>query len=137
MLIKRSASAQWNGSGKQGNGMLNTESTVLSETPYSFNTRFTDEVGTNPEELLAAAHAGCFSMKLAFVLNAAGVVAEQINTDAVVVLENGGITQVHLTTRVQAEMDADKFAECAADAKANCPVSKLFNAEIHLDAALV
>lgn len=137
MAIKRNASAHWAGSGKEGNGSLTTQSGVLSQTQYSFNTRFADGIGTNPEELVAAAHAGCFSMKLAFVLNGAGVTVETIDSTATVVLDNGAITDIYLTTKVSAPgLDAEKFAELAADAKQNCPISKLFNANIHLEATL-
>jgi lipoyl-dependent peroxiredoxin len=137
MSIKRNASAQWNGSGKSGHGTLSTDSTVLSETAYSFNTRFGDEIGTNPEELLAAAHAGCFSMKLAFVLQGQDFTATQINTNATVVLDNGAITEVHLHTRaVVPDMTEEQFLAAATEAKENCPVSKLFNASIFLDAGL-
>lgn len=138
MAIKRNASAHWEGSGKEGKGTLTTASGVLTGTQYSFNTRFEDGIGTNPEELLGAAHAGCFSMKLAFVLQAKGVTADHIDTQAVVVLDNGAITEVHLTTRVSAAgITADEFAAAAAEAKSDCPVSKLFNASIVLDAELV
>lgn len=137
MAIKRNASAHWAGSGKEGNGSLTTQSGVLSQTQYSFNTRFADGIGTNPEELVAAAHAGCFSMKLAFVLNGAGVTVETIDSSATVVLDNGAITDIYLTTKVSAQgLDAEKFAELADDAKQNCPISKLFNANIHLEATL-
>ena len=138
MAIKRNASAHWEGSGKEGNGTLTTNSGVLTGTQYSFNTRFADGIGTNPEELLGAAHAGCFSMKLAFVLQGKGVAADSIDTQAVVVLDDGAITEVHLTTRVKAAgISAEDFAAAAAEAKSDCPVSKLFNATIVLDAALV
>jgi osmotically inducible protein OsmC len=138
MQIKRSATAHWEGSGKTGNGTLSTQSTVLTSTQYSYNTRFEDGVGTNPEELIGAAHAGCFSMKLAFVLQAADFTAESIDTKATVVLENGSITEVQLETSVKAEgLTQTQFDEFAADAKANCPVSKLLNANITLTATLL
>lgn len=138
MQIKRSATAHWEGSGKTGNGTLSTQSTVLTDTQYSYNTRFEDGVGTNPEELVGAAHAGCFSMKLAFVLQAADFIAESIDTKATVVLENGSITEVQLETSVKAEgLTQAQFDEFAADAKANCPVSKLLNANITLTATLL
>jgi lipoyl-dependent peroxiredoxin len=139
MAFKRSADAHWAGSGKEGAGALSTESGVLSNNQYSFNTRFADGIGTNPEELLAAAHAGCFTMKLSFVLQAAGLIADSIDTKATVLLDPkaGAITDVYLVTRVKAAgLDADKLVEYTNDAKQNCPVSKLFNANIHLDAAL-
>jgi lipoyl-dependent peroxiredoxin len=138
MAIKRRASAHWEGTGKEGKGTVTTQSGVLKNKAYSFGTRFGEEKGTNPEELIGAAHAGCFSMKLAFVLNAAGFTANSIDTSAVVVLDEGAITQVQLTTKVSANgLDAAQFQTLAADAKANCPISKLFNAAITLDAQLV
>lgn len=137
MAIKRTASANWTGSGKTGKGTVSTASGVLNKSQYSFNTRFEDGIGTNPEELIGAAHAGCFSMKLAFVLQAAGFTADSIDTGATVVFEGGVITDVHLKTHVHcASLDAAKFAEFAADAKANCPISKLLNTNITLDAQL-
>lgn len=137
MQIKRKASAVWNGSGKDGSGTLTSTSGVLNSTPYSFNTRFGDVPGTNPEELIAAAHAGCFSMKLAFNLQAAGFAADSINTEATVVLADGAINLIELTTAVVvAGLEQEKFDELVADAKANCPISKLMNAEITLTATL-
>ena len=94
MQIKRKATAVWNGSGKEGKGQLTTQSGVLKDTQYGFNSRFADGIGTNPEELIAAAHSGCFSMKLAFNLQEAGLTADEIQTSAVVILENGGINQI-------------------------------------------
>ncbi|TND09724.1 MAG: osmotically inducible protein OsmC [Bacteroidetes bacterium] len=138
MGITRKASARWTGTGKEGNGTMSTHSGVLNNTQYSYNTRFADGIGTNPEELIGAAHAGCFSMKLAFVLVGAGITPESIDTSAEVILDSGAITTINLSTKVKASgLTAEKFAELAADAKANCPVSKLFNATINLEAALV
>ena len=138
MAIKRNATAHWMGSGKDGQGTLTTQSGVLSETQYSFNTRFADGIGTNPEELIGAAHAGCFSMKLAFNFQAAGITPESIETQAVVVLDDGAITEVQLTTKVKAEgIDQAKFDELVADAKLNCPISKLLNTTITLSSTLV
>ncbi len=135
--MRRKATAVWNGTGKEGTGNLTTQSTVLNKTQYSFNSRFAEGVGTNPEELMAAAHAGCFSMKLSFVLNEAGFTADEIHTDCVITLDNGAITKSELTLRAKVPgIDDAKFQECAADAKANCPVSKAYNCEITLDAAL-
>lgn len=135
--MKRSAQAIWNGTGKEGTGLLSSQSTVLNETPYSYKTRFENGTGTNPEELMAAAHAGCFSMKLSFVLQAAGFTAENITTDCFITLDNGAITRSDLVVRATVPgIDAAKFQECAEDAKANCPVSKAYNCEITLDAAL-
>ncbi|HTM67170.1 MAG TPA: OsmC family protein [Flavipsychrobacter sp.] len=136
--MKRNATAVWKGTGKEGNGTLKTQSGVLSNAQYSYNTRFENGVGTNPEELMAAAHAGCFSMKLSFVLQAAGFTPDEINTDCYISLENGAITKSELVVRAKVPgIDAEKFQECAADAKANCPVSKAYSFEISLDAALV
>ena len=138
MAIKRNASARWEGSGKEGKGSLSTQSGVLSATQYSYNTRFEDGIGTNPEELIGAAHAGCFSMKLAFVLQAKGLTATSIDTSATVVLDNGAVTEIHLTTRAAVpDISAEDFAAAAEDAKTNCPISKLMNAAIVLDAALI
>ncbi len=138
MQIKRSASAQWIGSGKSGKGTLNSPSGVLNATQYSFNTRFEDGIGTNPEELVGAAHAGCFSMQLAFNLQGAGFTADSIDTVSEVILENGTITTINLSTSVKAEgLDQAKFEELVNHAKVNCPISKLFNATITLDATLL
>jgi lipoyl-dependent peroxiredoxin len=137
-IMRRTATAVWNGSGKEGKGHLSTQSTVLHKTQYSFNTRFEDGVGTNPEELMAAAHAGCFTMKLSFVLGAAGFTADEINTDCAITLDNGTITKSELTVKAKVPgIDASKFEECANDAKANCPVSKAYNCEITMNASLI
>ncbi|MDZ4071756.1 MAG: OsmC family protein [Sediminibacterium sp.] len=135
--MKRQATAVWNGSGKEGNGHLTTQSTTLNQTQYSFNSRFAEGVGTNPEELMAAAHAGCFTMKLSFVLGAAGFTPESLETKCTITLEDGVITSSHLqlTAKVPG-ISPEKFQECAADAKANCPVSKAYNMEIGLEAEL-
>ena len=137
----RKASAEWNGSIKEGGGTISTESGVLKDTQYSFSTRFEDGIGTNPEELIAAAHAGCFSMALSGQLGAAGLTADSINTTAAVRLEKldsgFAITKIHLdvTARIPGA-DDDAFQTAAANAKAGCPISKLFNAEITMDAKL-
>lgn len=136
--MKRNANAVWNGSGKEGNGTMSTQSGVLDKSQYSYKTRFEDGIGTNPEELMAAAHAGCFSMKLSFVMGNFGFTPEEIHTDCNITLENGAITKSELKVRAKVPgMDVAKFMECAEDAKANCPVSKAYNCEITLDAALV
>jgi lipoyl-dependent peroxiredoxin len=138
MQIKRTASAHWEGTGKEGKGQLSTQSGVLDHTQYGFNSRFADGIGTNPEELIGAAHAGCFSMKLAFNLQAADAVTESIDTKATVLFENGTIGTIQLETNVKASgITKEKFDELVADAKANCPVSKLLNAEITLQAHLL
>ena len=135
--MKRTATAVWNGSGKEGNGKLSTQSTVLKDNQYSYKSRFEDGVGTNPEELIAAAHAGCFSMKLSFVLGAAGHEPTSIETTCGVTLENGTITSSHLTVKAAVPgIEAAKFQECAEDAKANCPVSKALKMDISMEASL-
>ena len=137
----RKASAVWNGGLKDGSGKISTDSGVLSDTQYSFSTRFEDGVGTNPEELIAAAHAGCFSMALSGQLGAAGMTAESINTTAAVRLEKldsgFAVTSVHLdvTARIPGA-DETAFATAANNAKAGCPISKLLKAEITMDAKL-
>lgn len=136
--MKRSATAVWNGSGKEGKGVLSTQSTVLNKTQYSFSSRFENGVGTNPEELIAAAHAGCFTMKLSFVLNAAGFTADELQTDCTVTLEDGTVTSSHLVLKAKIPgIDKSKFDEAAADAKANCPISKLLNTNITLETSLL
>jgi len=138
MQIKRTATAHWEGSGKTGNGTLATQSTVLHDTQYSYNTRFEDGIGTNPEELVGAAHAGCFSMKLAFVLQAAGLTADSIDTTATVVLDGGVISDVHLETSVKvAGITQAQLEEYTADAKANCPISKSLTSNITLTTTLL
>jgi lipoyl-dependent peroxiredoxin len=135
--MKRTATAVWNGSGKEGNGNLSTQSTVLSNTQYSYLSRFENGVGTNPEELIAAAHSGCFSMKLAFVLNAAGFTADSIETTSTVTLDAGVITSSHLVTKAAVPgISAEQFETCAQEAKANCPVSKALNMAITMEASL-
>jgi osmotically inducible protein OsmC len=135
--MKRFANAKWQGTGKEGKGNLSTQSTVLNNTAYSFSSRFEEGIGTNPEELIAAAHSGCFTMKLSFVLNAAGFTAESIETRCDITLTDGSITTSSLTTKaVVPGISAEQFAAAAADAKANCPVSKLLNCDITLEAVL-
>ncbi|HQU45936.1 MAG TPA: OsmC family protein [Pirellulales bacterium] len=139
--MKRTASAAWSGDLKQGKGSLTTQSGVLKETPYSFSTRFEQGAGTNPEELIAAAHAGCFTMALSASLGRAGFTPDQLSTKASLDLEqidgNWTITaiQLDLTAKVPG-IDAQRFNEIAADAKANCPVSRVLNAKITLDTKL-
>ena len=134
----RHATAVWNGSGKEGNGNLTTQSTTLNHTQYSFNTRFAEGVGTNPEELVAAAHSGCFTMKLSFVLGEAGFTAEMLETKCELTFENGAITKSHLIVFAKVPgIDAEKFQACVKDAEANCPISKLLNTAISSDATLL
>jgi len=136
--MKRTATAVWNGSGKEGNGNLTTQSKVLNKTQYSFSSRFADGIGTNPEELLAAAHSGCFTMKLTFALNEAGFIADSIETNCVVTLEDGSIKSSELVVKAKVPgISPEKFQECAKNAKENCPVSKAFNTNITMDASLV
>jgi lipoyl-dependent peroxiredoxin len=136
--MKRKATAVWKGTGKEGSGVLTTQSTTLNKTQYSFNSRFAEGVGTNPEELVAAAHAGCFSMKLSFVLQEAGFTPDEINTECVITLGEGAITNSHLTLKAKVPgISQEKFKQCADDAKANCPISKLLNTNITLDASLI
>ena len=135
--MKRTATAVWNGSGKDGSGKLTTQSTTLQQTQYSYKSRFEEGTGTNPEELVAAAHAGCYSMKLSFVLGAAGFEPESIETSAAINFENGVLTNSHLTVKAKVPgISAEKFKECAEDAKANCPISKALSIPITLDASL-
>jgi osmotically inducible protein OsmC len=138
----RKARAVWRGTGRAGKGELSSDSGVLSATPYSFKTRFESEKGTNPEELIAAAHAGCFTMALAFQLERAGYAPTELATEAAVTLEPEGqgfrISKSALTLRAKvSDIDPGTFARLAGDAEKNCPVSKLFKAEITLDAKLV
>lgn len=136
--MKSYSSANWKGSGKEGSGTLTSKSKVLENTSYDFRSRFEDGTFTNPEELVAAAHAGCFSMKLSFVLGAAGFTPDNIDTKCTITLENGAITSSHLEVKASVPgIDAAKFAECAAEAKVNCPISKLLNTEITMEANLV
>jgi osmotically inducible protein OsmC len=137
--MKRNATAVWNGTGKEGTGNLSTQSTVLSNTQYSFNSRFAEGVGTNPEELVAAAHAGCFSMKLSFVLGAAGFTADEINTKCEITLDPaaGSITESHLIVTAKIPgISPEQFETAVAEAKANCPISKLLNTNITHEAVL-
>jgi lipoyl-dependent peroxiredoxin len=135
--MKRNATAVWHGTGKEGNGHLTTQSTTLDHTQYSFLSRFENGVGTNPEELVAAAHAGCFTMKLSFVLNAAGFTADTIETKCDIELLDGAITSSHLTVKATVpNIDKEKFDEAVAEAKANCPISKLYNTNISAEAEL-
>jgi len=139
--MQRKASATWQGGLKDGKGSLTTDSRVLSATPYSFGTRFENTAGTNPEELIAAAHAGCFSMALSMILGEAGIRPERIDTIATVTLEkaDGGfaITKVHLEVNVRAPgADRVKFEAATGKAKTGCPVSKVLNAAITMNASL-
>ena len=139
--MKRKASAVWKGGIKDGRGTISTDSRVLTDTQYSFSTRFEEGKGTNPEELIAAAHAGCFSMALSGQLGSAGLTAEKINTTAAVTLEKTDagftITAVHLDVSAKVPgADNQAFETAANSAKAGCPVSKVLNAKITMDAKL-
>src|SRR5450432_4790941 len=125
----RNAIAVWQGNGKEGKGTLSTQSTVLNKTQYSYKSRFEDGVGTNPEELIAAAHAGCFAMKLSFSLQAMGFTADNLEVNDEITLDNGVITQSALKLKAKIPgITAAQFKEATDDAKLNCPVSKLLNA---------
>ena len=125
--MKRNAIAVWNGSGKEGSGHLTTQSNVLNNTQYSFSSRFADGIGTNPEELMAAAHAGCFTMKLTFTLGEAGYTPDELETKCDITLDNGTITKSELSvTGKIPNISEEKFKEYAENAKANCPVSKAY-----------
>lgn len=138
MKFTRKANAVWEGSGKTGKGNLSTASKVLDKTKYSFHTRFEDgEKGTNPEELIGAAHAGCFAMQLSFLLNESNFTATTLDVDATVTFEDGAITKITLDLEGDVpEIDAEKFQEIAQKAKEVCPVSKLLNTEIELKVTL-
>ncbi len=135
--MKRNATAIWQGTGKEGKGLLTTQTGILNSTPYSYSSRFENGDGTNPEELLAAARAGCFTMKLSFLISGAGFTPENLETKATVTLENGAITSSHLVLTAKVPgLDKAKFDEFVADAKANCPISKALNTEITLESSL-
>lgn len=140
--MQRTGSAHWAGGLKDGKGNVSTQSGVLKQTQYSFSTRFEDGIGTNPEELIAAAHAGCFSMALSAQLGSAGMTADSIDTTATVTLEKVeggfGITKIHLDVKAKIPgADKAKFDEATQNAKKGCPVSKVLNADITMNAQLV
>ncbi|WP_447639882.1 MULTISPECIES: OsmC family protein [Chitinophagaceae] len=136
--MRRNATAIWNGTLKDGKGNLSTDSGVLDKTAYSFHTRFEDEKGTNPEELLAAAHAGCFTMQLSANLTEAGHIPEELKTKATIVFENGAIVRSELQLEGKVPgISEDEFQKWAKHAEENCPVSKSFSFAITLDAKLV
>jgi len=135
--MKRFATANWKGSGKDGKGTTTTQSGVLSNAQYSYSSRFEQGIGTNPEELVASAHAGCYSMKLSFVLNAAGYTPDNIDTKCTVTFADGSITESHLEVKATVPgIDAAKFKECAEEAKATCPISKSLKSNITMEASL-
>ncbi|SMD44946.1 osmotically inducible protein OsmC [Aquiflexum balticum DSM 16537] len=135
--MKRKATAVWQGTGKEGKGHLTTQTGVLDKTQYSFSSRFEDGKGTNPEELIAAAHAGCFAMKLSFNLTGAGFAPEELHVEGTITLADGAITQskLVLTAKVK-DISKEKFDELVKDAEKNCPVSKLLNTEIVVESTL-
>jgi len=138
--MKRNATAIWTGPGKTGKGNLSTQSGALSSANYSFVSRFEEGAGTNPEELVAAAHAGCFSMKLSFILGAAGFEPTSIDTICSIEMENGAITKSHLNVKAVVDKIGDEeFKKCVEDAKTNCPISKSLNASVNItvESALV
>ena len=137
MKFTRTASANWKGTGMEGKGTISTQSTVLNSAQYSFKTRFADGIGTNPEELIGAAHSGCFTMQLSFLLNEQGFTADNLDTEAKVLFEDGAVTQIDLNLKATIPGITDAvFQEIAAKAKAICPISKLLNTNIVLNATL-
>ena len=136
--MKRNATAVWQGTGKEGKGNLTTQSTTLNKTQYSFKSRFEEGVGTNPEELVAAAHAGCFTMKLSFILQEGGFTADNIETKCDIDFVDGAIVSSHLTVNASIpNITKEQFDTAVADAKENCPISKLYNTKITAEATLV
>lgn len=132
--MKRNATAVWNGTGKEGKGHLTTQSTVLDKTQYSFGSRFENGVGTNPEELIAAAHSGCFTMKLSFNLSGAGYTPDELQTKCEITFEDGKITKSHLILNAKVPNIAEQeFADLVKDAEKNCPISQLLNTEISVE----
>lgn len=138
MKFTRTANANWKGSGMEGKGLVSTQSTTLNNTQYSFKSRFEEGVGTNPEELIGAAHSGCFTMKLSFLLTDAGFVPDNLDTTAKVTFEDGLVTSIQLELNATVpNISNEEFQAIAQEAKKTCPISKLLNAEISLQANLV
>ena len=139
--MKRKVNAIWKGDGADGNGILTAQSGAFDKMPYSFKTRFENDegkLGTNPEELIAAAHAGCFNMKLSFVLNEAGYNPEELNTDSVLTFEDGKIISIELNLSAKvSNVSKEEFEELAEDAKKNCPISGALNCDIILNPSLI
>jgi osmotically inducible protein OsmC len=136
--MKRKATAIWKGSGKEGSGHLTTQSSILNKTQYSFGSRFAEGTGTNPEELVAAAHAGCFAMKLSFILGEAGFKPDELNAECTITLGDGAITEAHLVLKGKVpNISPEKFKTCAEDARKNCIISKLLNTNVTMEASLV
>jgi osmotically inducible protein OsmC len=137
MKFTRNANANWKGSGKDGIGTLSTESLILNKTQYSFETRFENGTGTNPEELIGAAHSGCFTMQLSFLLDEKGFTEKDLTTEAKVTFEDGNISKIHLELIGSVKgLDKNTFEEIATKAKEVCPISKLLNTEITLSVTL-
>lgn len=137
MGIKRTATSIWEGNGKKGKGKLSAQSGALDNIQYGFGSRFEEGVGTNPEELIGAAHSGCFNMKLAFNLQEAGFEAKSLHTEAEIVFDDGAVTHSNLTLTAHVDgIEADKFDELVKDAKVNCPISKLLDTQINLEYTL-
>ena len=135
--MKRFATAVWQGTGKEGKGMVSTQSGVLNETQYSFSSRFEEGIGTNPEELVAAAYAGCFAMKLSFNIDAAGFTAKKLETKCVVTFADGKIAESHLILHAWIDgISKEKFDEAVKDAELNCPISRSLNTNITVEATL-
>ena len=139
--MKRKIHAVWTGDGANGSGLLSSQSGAFENMPYSFKTRFENEdgkLGTNPEELIAAALAGCFNMKLSFVLNESNFSPEKISTDATLLFEDGKVVSIHLDIKASVpEITQEKFVELSLESKTNCPISGVLNCEIQLDASLL
>jgi len=139
--MKRKINAIWKGDGADGTGVLTAQSGAFNNMPYSFKTRFKNDdgtLGTNPEELIAAAHAGCFNMKLSFVLNESDYNPEELNTDAVLTFEDGKVISIELNLKAKVpNIDEEKFQELAVEAKENCPISGALNCDIILKASLI
>ena len=132
--MKRKASAVWNGSLKEGKGFMSSSSRAFTNLPYSFNSRFAEGTGTNPEELIAAAHAGCFSMALSSQLNKAGFFPEKIETSAAITFDNGTLTESHLIVKVEVPgINKEMLDKCALEAKTNCPVSKVLKLNVTME----
>ncbi|WP_185968443.1 OsmC family protein [Paracoccus sp. M683] len=140
-MITKSGSAKWDGNLKQGKGLVSTQSGVLKDQPYGFNTRFEGGAGTNPEELVGAAHAACFSMALSAMLEKAGITNTSVQTTSEITLDREGdgfkVSKAHLTTQISGDGDRDQMLALASEAEKGCPISKLMNAEITLDATVV
>ena len=135
--MKRKSTAVWQGTGKEGKGHLSSQSGVLDKTQYSFSSRFEEGIGTNPEELVAAAHAGCFAMKLSFNLSGAEFPPKELHVEGTITLEDGTIKQSKLVLTAKVDgISEEKFAELVKDAEKNCPISKLLNTEIVVEYTL-